>query len=273
MMKEDAAGIESKKVHGSPAPDCLEPASDVSRTLPNRKFSKELDNSRIVGNIQLLAKRSGIQLGDVESQIGVSRGYLSRVANTSKSLSLSLVYDAADILGVSVGTLVDADFRYSDSDTEMEAKFIRKLLQETRNGSISWLSHGGKRRPFDSRYEELGLVSSGSCGAVYHTDHSQNADDVFVLSDDIAVYENFAENKNLVIIPYKTAHDDYGGFDYILVWQDSSSFHWEKMFFSCDDPSGQVATLTFELFDAIRQLEDAAKVTPEVRSMIANYLK
>ena len=273
MIKDKDAGIESNKAHGSTAPDCLEPASDVSRTLPNRKFSKELDNSRIVGNIQLLAKRNGTQLGDVESQIGVSRGYLSRVANTSKRLSLSLVYDAADILGVSVGTLIDSDFRYSDSDTELEAKFIRKLLQETRNGSISWLSHGGKRRPFDSRYEELGLVSSGSCGAVYHTDHSQNADDVFVLSDDISVYENFAENKDLVIIPYKTAHDDYGSFDYILVWQASSSLHWEKMFFSCDDPSGQVATLTFELFDAIRQQEETVRVTPEVRSMIADYLK
>ncbi|MCE7700041.1 MAG: hypothetical protein K8E24_014860, partial [Methanobacterium paludis] len=52
-----------------------------------------------------------------------------------------------------------------------------------------------------------------------------------------------------------------------------ANYDWEKAFYTADDPFGRLQEKAAELYEIIRNQEFDAKVSPSVRSFIADYLK
>ena len=61
-------------------------------------------------NIKTLCKFNHIKMNELEAQIGVSVGYLSKVGNKGKNLTVDKVSKTADILGTTVDDLLKRDF-------------------------------------------------------------------------------------------------------------------------------------------------------------------
>ena len=60
-----------------------------------------------INNIKAFCTMRGIQLGDLEASIGVSKGYFSRIKANTRGVPFYKILMVADALGVSLEKLVD----------------------------------------------------------------------------------------------------------------------------------------------------------------------
>ena len=60
-----------------------------------------------INNIKAFCTMRGIQLGNLEASIGVSKGYFSRIKANTRGVPFYKILMAADALGVSLEKLVD----------------------------------------------------------------------------------------------------------------------------------------------------------------------
>ena len=235
----------------------------------------EFDNSYLISNINYLVKKNDLRIGDIEKLLGISAGYISRTAkeNSAKKLSIDVVWKIAKLFDVDMGILIETDLQIPNGNTDMLIKFISKLTKQTRENTIEWSFQGGNISILDKSYLEMGLITEENEISVYHPNHL-NQDIKWILMDDIVAFEKFEGIKNLVIIPYKSADNDIlNGYDFVFVWNDGKKHHWEKVFYTADDPFGDLKNYTSILLDSIRRTELDAKVAPEIRNIIANYTR
>lgn len=103
------------------------------------KDSPMFDKTKLINNIKVLAKRKDIQIGQLESQSGVSAGYLSRQASNASGLSIGVVALMARMLDVSLDDLVNVDLETTVSGTEAKVlNFIKKVVEDSHDELLNW---------------------------------------------------------------------------------------------------------------------------------------
>ena len=98
------------------------------------RIFKNMDlRERIYENTKALAKLRGIKISDVEKQIGVSTGYLSK---TSKCLTVEKIYRIATVFGVTIDSLIKEDYaeickeRFAEYDLQEAVKAAKEVITE-----------------------------------------------------------------------------------------------------------------------------------------------
>lgn len=103
------------------------------------KDSPMFDKTKLINNIKVLAKRKDIQLGQLESQAGVSTGYLSRQASSASGMGIAVVAQMAQVLDVSLDDLVNVDLETAVSATEAKVlNFIKKVGKDSHDELLNW---------------------------------------------------------------------------------------------------------------------------------------
>lgn len=71
----------------------------------------DFNNGCLVKNIAYLLKKYGLRMGDLERLLGISAGYISRTVkeNSSKKLSIDVVWKIAELFEISVQKLIEDD--------------------------------------------------------------------------------------------------------------------------------------------------------------------
>lgn len=88
---------------------------------------------RIYENTKALARLRGIKVSEVEKQIGVSVGYLSR---TSKCLTVEKTYKIATLFGVTIDSLIKENYaeickeRFAEYDLRDAVKAAKEVITE-----------------------------------------------------------------------------------------------------------------------------------------------
>lgn len=82
----------------------------------------EISNSMILNNIKWLAKSKGILIGNLEKEVGVSKGYFSRLEKSIREMSLGTAAKVADVLGCTLDELVLTDIGRQIEIAELEKK-------------------------------------------------------------------------------------------------------------------------------------------------------
>lgn len=235
-------------------------------------FDKTIMNT----NIAFLLKKYDMRMGELEQLLKISSGYISRTVKPSsdKKLSIDVVWKIAKIFDISLSDLLGTDLSIPKSNTDMVAKFLIKLCEQTKENIIEWESEGGVMIVLNDKYKEMGLVTEeNEDKVVYHPQHL-NPDYKWILTDDIFVCKNIDAKKGLAIIPYSDADKEkLQGYDFIFVWSDKDGHHWEKAFYTVDDPFGTLKKHADQLYKHVQETELDAKVAPAVRGLIADYLK
>lgn len=109
----------------------------------------EFNRSRLMNNITTLIKEKNIKVGELESSIGISTGYLSKMTKPENESmpGIDLIYKLAQRLDVSVEALVNGDFNESNDNLLFLVKFLHFLQQDTDLHEIEW--------DFFREYEDL----------------------------------------------------------------------------------------------------------------------
>ena len=101
------------------------------------KFNKIL----LGKNIKFLATQKGIKVGDIENEVGVSSGYLSRLANEDNKNNfpiMDLIFLISNKFEVSINTLLSVDFTSLTPNEILLSKFFDKLSKDTEDSNIIW---------------------------------------------------------------------------------------------------------------------------------------
>ena len=240
----------------------------------------EFDNSLLAKNIAYLTKKNGIGIGDLEKILGISAGYISRTAKggSGKKMSIYNVWKIARLFSVELRALIETDLQIPNKNTELLARFLDKLRQQTEDNKITWHNCGGACCYMEERLAKLPcFVDANEEGAtIYRVDHL-NPDIQFTLADDIYSCKDIDPQKEFLMVAYamdereKSYHIDF----YFLVEdpQATAKLRLEKAFFTLDDRFGTLDTYAGLLMHHVQTQEMDASLTLEVRNLITDYLK
>lgn len=103
-------------------------------------MADEFNRQAVIKNLMTLIQSSCMKIGDVEKQLGVSVGYLSRLnkKENESALSAEFIWKISKLFGVSVDTLVSEDLEQEDKMASYMRKFIAKLSEKTTSGELVW---------------------------------------------------------------------------------------------------------------------------------------
>lgn len=102
-------------------------------------ISMDFNKTLMFENINYLIKSKNMKIGEFEEAAGVSPGYISRSSKDSGSKpSIDFIMKAAEKLGVSVDTLLRADFASLSPNDLYLVNFLRKLIADTEKQRLDW---------------------------------------------------------------------------------------------------------------------------------------
>lgn len=98
------------------------------------------DRQKLMDNINLLIQQSGMKIGDVESKVGISTGYISRLAKkeTESAPGVDIIWKLAEVLNVSVDFLINGNFQHATDNLKYMSKFVKKLIRITDEVKLEW---------------------------------------------------------------------------------------------------------------------------------------
>lgn len=98
------------------------------------------DQKRLLNNISVLIQQRGYKVGELETSISVSQGYLSRLARGESSPSMEIIYKIAKLLDVNIERLIEGDFDRNATNLAYLQKFVHKIFSKTMDGGLEWKS-------------------------------------------------------------------------------------------------------------------------------------
>ena len=99
----------------------------------------EFDNSIFFSNINYLLQAQNKRTGKFETDAGVNPGYISRVSkDTTTKPGIEFVMRAAELLGVSIDTILKIDLSALNPTEEYFLNFLDKLKKNTDERKIDW---------------------------------------------------------------------------------------------------------------------------------------
>lgn len=243
----------------------------------------DFDNRCLIGNITYLAKKNNLRIGEIENMLGLSAGYISRTAkeNSPKKLSIDVVWKIARLFEVDLKHLLETDIQIPDSNTDLTAKFLVKVYQDTENGLIEWQCNGGVECELDDSLAHSGLITYEQEKSYYHSMYMRR-DASFVLADDIFACENITLDAEVLIIPFYPESLGEKAIQYEFIFRrrvddendpQYGTYNFTRMFTTADDPFGHLDIFAGKLYKLIKDREYDTRLSPGTKSIIANYLK
>ena len=241
----------------------------------------EYDNSHLISNINYFLRKLNLRMGELEQLIGVSAGYISRTAkeNSAKKLSIDVVWKIARLFEIDIRTLIEADLMIPNSNAKLVTQFLDKLCKQTARNDIQWENRGGAVCYLSDTLRNTEVFTEEENGkVVYHANDHMNPDYKFVLADDVYTCASIVDGKEFAMIGFGIdGKKDSYFFDFVfltpMMIKGKPGYIVEKAFYSSDDRFRVIENKGEELMHLVQSQEMDAEISPEVRSIIADYLK
>ncbi|MCD7785709.1 MAG: helix-turn-helix domain-containing protein [Oscillospiraceae bacterium] len=103
-------------------------------------MTQEFNRQKLFENVSAIIQDRGLKIGDVESAVGISAGYLSRLSkkDSDASISVDLVCKLSHFFGVSVDALLEGDFSVATNNTKYFESFLDRLRNAVDSGHQEW---------------------------------------------------------------------------------------------------------------------------------------
>lgn len=102
-------------------------------------MGEEFNKKMLFDNISYLIKKREMKIGELESEAGVSPGYISRTSKDGGAKpGIDFIMKAATALNVSVDTLLRVDLASLTSTEQYLISFLEKLVADTMNDKLDW---------------------------------------------------------------------------------------------------------------------------------------
>ena len=102
----------------------------------NLEFSRQ----KLAENIMTLIQQKKLRIGEVEQQIGISTGYLTKMLKkeTDSAPSTDIIWRLSKVLGVSTDMLIEGDFSKATDNLQYMRKFLYRLQSLTDTNELEW---------------------------------------------------------------------------------------------------------------------------------------
>lgn len=243
----------------------------------------DYDNTLLVKNISFLLKKTGLRIGDLESAIGLSTGYISRTSKpgAGRKMSIDSVWKIARLFSTEMQELVEKDMEEPTYNTALVLRFIGKLIAQATDEDIRWRSGGDDVFGFRQYLYDTGVFSEIDENQVRYLpkDHLNDVV-VFTVADYILVCEDIRPGWFLAVIPYTTkcpgyeTHYDFVFYRFVKDTgsEDAITCEMEKCFYSSDDTTGEVTKMADKLYNLIKTKECDTSLNKGVKSWMIDYL-
>jgi len=99
----------------------------------------EFDKKRMLENISFLLKEKGKKIGELETEAGVSVGYISRTSKDENAKpGIDFILKVAEALNISVDMLLKVDLTDLTPTEKYLLSFFEKLLSDTQKDRLEW---------------------------------------------------------------------------------------------------------------------------------------
>jgi transcriptional regulator with XRE-family HTH domain len=100
---------------------------------------KEFNKQLMLDNITYLLKETGKKIGELETDAGVSTGYISRISKDGNTKpGIDFIMNVADSLNVSINTLLNVDLTAMTPNERYLLSFLKKLNKDTIDDKLDW---------------------------------------------------------------------------------------------------------------------------------------
>ena len=100
------------------------------------EFNKEL----LLDTISVLLEQRNVKIGALESEGGVSTGYISCIRKeVSMTPGLEFVAKAADILGASIDAILNTQLSELSPTEKYLTRFLKGLIKQIKLGNLTWV--------------------------------------------------------------------------------------------------------------------------------------
>lgn len=99
---------------------------------------KEFEKNILFDNIAYLLKEHDMKVGELETKAGVSVGYISRTKEGNAKPGIDFIMKAANILNVSLDTLLTVNLRALTPTEKYLITFLEKLIRDTNDDKLDW---------------------------------------------------------------------------------------------------------------------------------------
>ncbi len=242
----------------------------------------EYDSDRLLRNINTLVEERGMKIGDFETAMLVSTGYISRTFKKEDAKpNLHFLVNVAKYFEISLDDLLFKELSASSANEDKISGFLSKLIDDTWKAKLYWKPETPEDlndRVYFSEYED-------DCS---HPLFSHIVVDRDGVTKDAAVFlsRTFGSNTTINGNCYKLKLDTRAELYIMNICEYTSSAEkplqakemWMDVYnsepqFLCDDKArngiGQKLT---ELYAVIRRAENCPKATDEVDSIIDTYM-
>ena len=123
-------------------------------------MNNDFDKKLMFNNILFLLKKSEIKIGELESDCGVSPGYISRTSKDGNTKpGIEFIFKVAQKLNVSIDTLLKVDMTKLSPTEQYLLSFLEKLKKDTIKNKLDWNCE---------KKDYLDRVEVDNCGCVGH---------------------------------------------------------------------------------------------------------
>lgn len=106
---------------------------------------EDFNRTQFFDNVSYLIKKHDLKIGEIENGAGVSAGYISRASKDEKSKpGIEFVMKVAELLNVSVDTLLRADLTNATPTEKYLMSFLNKLNNDTISDALEWVRASDK---------------------------------------------------------------------------------------------------------------------------------
>lgn len=103
-------------------------------------MSIEFNKQLMLDNISYMLKAYGKKIGELESEAGVSPGYISRTSKDDKAKpGIDFIVKVAEALNTSVDTLLNINLSGLTPTERYLISFLEKLKRDTANDKLEWI--------------------------------------------------------------------------------------------------------------------------------------
>jgi len=102
-------------------------------------MTDEFNKQIMLDNISFLLNESGKRIGELETEAGVSAGYISRITKEEKMKpGIEFIMKVAESLNISIDTLLNVDLGEMTPTERYLVSFLEKLNKDTLDDKLDW---------------------------------------------------------------------------------------------------------------------------------------
>lgn len=133
-------------------------------------MAREFDRQKFLANIRALIRQRNMKIGELESNVDLSAGYLSRLERDDNKAvpTVDVVWKIAKELGVNIELLIEGTFDHATKNIEYIRRFVQSLFDRTVSGELDWSSNniGSINRALEGK-EECAIVERAPDGEYF----------------------------------------------------------------------------------------------------------